>query len=128
MDEFITMNEFADLLAEKRPDILEEMAANEPEYQIARSIIAARLRLKWSQQKLAERAKLTQTQVSRLEIGIHGRSPKKGSKAAPVSRLAGMCFSLKNAYAYARVSTKDYWRFRCLIVAHSNASLRGRCP
>ncbi len=67
MDEFLSMKEFADLLAEKRPDILEEMVANEPEYQIARSIIAARLKLKWSQQKLAEKAKLTQTQVSRLE-------------------------------------------------------------
>jgi ribosome-binding protein aMBF1 (putative translation factor) len=67
MDEFITSKEFADLLEEKRPDILDEMVANEPEYQIARSIIAARLQRNWSQQKLAEKARLTQTQVSRLE-------------------------------------------------------------
>lgn len=66
MSEFINMNGFTKLLAEK-PKIVEAMLVDEDRYQIARAIIAERIKRGWSQGTLARKARLTQAQISRLE-------------------------------------------------------------
>ncbi len=51
----------------KNPDFVREYEALEPEYQVAREIIALRLRRGWTQAQLAERAGTRQVSVSRVE-------------------------------------------------------------
>ena len=65
------MEKLADNLKSK-PEIIEELVDNEPQYQIARAIIDERIKRGWSQEKLAKESGLTQTQVSRLENGQLG--------------------------------------------------------
>ncbi|MCL6449471.1 MAG: helix-turn-helix domain-containing protein [Armatimonadetes bacterium] len=69
--EFLNMDKLAESLKSK-PEIIEELLDNEPQYQIARAIIAERIKRGWSQEKLAKESGLTQTQVSRLENGQLG--------------------------------------------------------
>ncbi|MEW6273542.1 MAG: helix-turn-helix transcriptional regulator [Bacillota bacterium] len=68
---FFDMNSFAEKLKGK-PEIIKELIKNEPQYQIARAIIAELIKRGWSQEKLAKESGLTQTQVSRLENGQVG--------------------------------------------------------
>ncbi len=42
---------------------------SEPEYQLARSLIAARIKQKMTQAEIAKRAKTNQASISRLETG-----------------------------------------------------------
>ena len=51
------------------PDFVEEYEALGPEYELARSIIALRIRSGLTQQELADRLNTTQSVVSRLESG-----------------------------------------------------------
>ncbi|RKO66706.1 helix-turn-helix domain-containing protein [Desulfofundulus salinus] len=71
MAEFVTIDEIAKRL-ENKPQIIKEMLEYEPRYQIARAIIAERIRRGWNQGTLARKARLTQAQVSRLERGRIG--------------------------------------------------------
>lgn len=68
---FLDMAKFAEEL-QKKPEIVEELLENEPQYQIARAIIAERTRRGWSQERLARESGLTQAQISRLENGQLG--------------------------------------------------------
>ena len=52
-----------------RPDVRREMAEQEPEFAIARQLIAARVRAKMSQAEVATLMKTTQSVVARLESG-----------------------------------------------------------
>jgi ribosome-binding protein aMBF1 (putative translation factor) len=61
------MEDVANDIKKKRPDILEAMAEDEMQYRIAQAIITARNTRQWSQAALAKHAGLTQAQVSRLE-------------------------------------------------------------
>lgn len=51
----------------KDPEYRREYEKLEPEFQIARQIIAARIRQKMSQEELAKKAKTGQAVISRLE-------------------------------------------------------------
>lgn len=51
----------------KDPRVAREIARLEPEYQLARSLIAARIKKKLTQTQLAKRAKTNQASISRLE-------------------------------------------------------------
>ena len=64
---FFTMDEFTSELNTKRPDIVKEIIKDEPNYLIARKIIGERNKKGLSQHDLAQKAKLTQAQISRLE-------------------------------------------------------------
>ncbi|OGG24349.1 hypothetical protein A3A79_04155 [Candidatus Gottesmanbacteria bacterium RIFCSPLOWO2_01_FULL_43_11b] len=56
----------------KDPGFRREYEKLEPEFQIARQIIGARLRKKMSQEELARRARTGQAVISRLE-GMNGK-------------------------------------------------------
>lgn len=66
MTKFLNMNEFASKLRD-RPEIIKELIEDEPNYKIAKTIIEERIKKGLSQNALAKKAKLTQTQISRLE-------------------------------------------------------------
>ena len=51
------------------PDFVEEYEVLGPEYEVAKSIIALRLRRGLTQKELAERVRTTQSVISRLESG-----------------------------------------------------------
>ncbi|MDP1743416.1 MAG: helix-turn-helix transcriptional regulator [Candidatus Amesbacteria bacterium] len=51
----------------KDPEFVKEMAKQEPEYQLARSLIGARIKRKLTQAQLAKKAKTNQASISRLE-------------------------------------------------------------
>ena len=51
----------------KDPEFVKEMARQEPEYQLARSLIGARIKRKLTQAQLAKKAKTNQASISRLE-------------------------------------------------------------
>ena len=53
----------------QRPDFVKEYEALGPEYELARSIIALRIRRGLTQNELAERMSTTQSVISRLESG-----------------------------------------------------------
>ncbi|HHU02767.1 MAG: helix-turn-helix domain-containing protein [Christensenellales bacterium] len=53
----------------KNPDFAAAYEALEPQYQIARAIIAARLESGMTQAELAKKAELPQSNISRLESG-----------------------------------------------------------
>ncbi|HMR32721.1 MAG TPA: helix-turn-helix transcriptional regulator, partial [Geminicoccus sp.] len=53
----------------KEPDYREAYAALEPEFALARTLIAARLRAGLTQEQVASRMKTTQSVVARLESG-----------------------------------------------------------
>ena len=64
----VTWKEFSrDLMAD--PEFVKEWRKIEPEYQVARQIIGARLKKKLSQEELAKKAKTGQAVISRLEGG-----------------------------------------------------------
>ena len=63
---FFSMNEFTNEL-KKRQDIIKEIIKDEPNYVIAKEIVRERINKGLSQQELAQKTKLTQTQISRLE-------------------------------------------------------------
>ena len=67
---------FRDHLKEqlKDPDFRSEYEALEPEYEIIRQIILARIESNMTQKELAERAGLKQGSISRLERGTHNPS------------------------------------------------------
>lgn len=54
----------------KDPEFVKEMAKQEPEYQMARSLINARIERNLTQSKVARIAKTDQATISRLESGI----------------------------------------------------------
>ena len=60
---------FDDLQKEwmKDPEFVKEMAKQEPEYQLARSLIKARIMKNLTQAQLAKKAKTNQASISRLE-------------------------------------------------------------
>ena len=51
------------------PKVREELTKIEPEYQLSRSLIAARIKSKLTQAEIAKRAKTNQASISRLETG-----------------------------------------------------------
>ena len=53
----------------KDPAVRKEMERLEPEYQLARSLIAARIKRGLTQKQIAKRAKTNQASISRLETG-----------------------------------------------------------
>ena len=54
----------------KKPGMAKAMKDAEPEYQLARSLIAARIKKRVSQVQLAKKAKTDQATISRLESGL----------------------------------------------------------
>ena len=54
----------------KDPEFVKEAAKHEAEYQLARSLINARIKRKLTQSKVARIAKTDQATISRLESGI----------------------------------------------------------
>ena len=64
---FFTMRDFVVELEKKRPDILEEIVKDEPNYLIIHEIIKRRIEKGLTQTELAKKANLTQTQISRIE-------------------------------------------------------------
>lgn len=52
------------------PEVRKELAKMEPEYQLARSLIAARIKRKMSQTEIAKKAGTDQASISRLETGM----------------------------------------------------------
>lgn len=53
----------------KDPEFRKEAAKLEPEYQLARSLIGARIKKKMTQAALAKKAQTDQASISRLESG-----------------------------------------------------------
>lgn len=53
----------------KNPEFVKAEKALEPEYQLARSLIAARIKRKMSQAAIAKKAGTDQANISRLETG-----------------------------------------------------------
>ncbi|OGD01743.1 hypothetical protein A2354_02575 [Candidatus Amesbacteria bacterium RIFOXYB1_FULL_47_12] len=53
----------------KDPEVAKEIKKLEPEYQLARSLIAARIKRRLTQQALARKANTDQASISRLESG-----------------------------------------------------------
>ena len=51
------------------PEVRKELAKIEPEYQLARSLIAARIKKRMTQSEIAKLAKTNQASISRLETG-----------------------------------------------------------
>lgn len=51
----------------KNPEFKKAWEESEPEYQLARQLIATRLSQKWSQRDLAKKVKTTQAIISRIE-------------------------------------------------------------
>jgi DNA-binding XRE family transcriptional regulator len=51
----------------KNPEFRKEAAKLEPEYQLARSLIGARIKKKMTQESLAKKAQTDQASISRLE-------------------------------------------------------------
>ena len=64
---FYNMKDFANELEKKRPDVLEELTRDEPNYIIIHQIIKKRIEKGLTQAELAKKANLTQTQISRIE-------------------------------------------------------------
>lgn len=64
----ITWREYRKKLV-RNPEVRKELIKIEPEYQLARSLIAARIKKKMTQADIARRAKTNQASVSRLETG-----------------------------------------------------------
>lgn len=52
------------------PEFVKEVKKLEPEYQLARTLIAARIKKKLTQKSLALKAKTDQASISRLESGV----------------------------------------------------------
>lgn len=52
------------------PEVRKELAKIEPEYQLARSLIAARIKKRMTQAEIAKKAKTNQASISRLETGV----------------------------------------------------------
>lgn len=53
----------------ENPEFLQEYESNRPEYEVMRAIIKARLESNLSQQELAQRSGLRQSNISRIENG-----------------------------------------------------------
>ena len=53
----------------KNPEVVKELKELEPEYQLARSLIGARVKKRLTQKALAKKAKTDQASISRLESG-----------------------------------------------------------
>ena len=53
----------------KNPEVIKELKKLEPEYQLARSLIGARVKKRLTQKALAKKAKTDQASISRLESG-----------------------------------------------------------
>lgn len=51
----------------KDPEFVKEVKRLEPEYQLARSLISARIKRRMTQKEVARRAKTDQASISRLE-------------------------------------------------------------
>jgi transcriptional regulator with XRE-family HTH domain len=64
---FFNMNDLVTQLEKKRPDIIEEIIKNEPNYLLIRDIIKRRIEKGLTQAELAQKANLTQAQISRIE-------------------------------------------------------------
>ncbi|MEK7111467.1 MAG: helix-turn-helix transcriptional regulator [Patescibacteria group bacterium] len=64
----ITWKEYRERLL-RDPKVREELTKIEPEYQLAKSLIAARIKSKLTQAEIAKRAKTNQASISRLETG-----------------------------------------------------------
>ena len=64
----VTLNELKQELF-KDPEFVREYNKLEPEYQLARSLIAARIKRNLTQAQIAKRAKTNQASISRLETG-----------------------------------------------------------
>jgi len=64
---FFNMNDLSLELGKKRPDIIEEIIKDEPNYFIVRGIVKRRIEKGLTQADLAKKANLTQTQISRIE-------------------------------------------------------------
>ena len=54
----------------KDPEFVKELAKLEPEYQLARSLINARIKKNLTQTQIAKKAKTDQATISRLESGV----------------------------------------------------------
>lgn len=78
------MAEWKDIKKElfKDPDFVKEYEALGPEYELARSLIQARIDQKMTQQELAQKAGLSQVMISRLESGT------SNPKLTTVTRVA----------------------------------------
>ncbi|MGI6653507.1 MAG: helix-turn-helix domain-containing protein [Christensenellales bacterium] len=66
----------------KNPEFAAAYEALEPQYQIARAIIAARLESGLTQAELAEKAALPQSNISRLESGTFNPTVQTLEKVA----------------------------------------------
>ncbi len=66
----------------KDPEFRREYEALEPEYEIIRQIILARKELNITQQELAERTGIKQSNISRLEKGTYNPSLQSLKKVA----------------------------------------------
>ncbi|TEB10837.1 antitoxin HipB [Pelotomaculum sp. FP] len=64
---FFNMNDLTTELEKKRPDIIEEIIKNEPNYFLVRDIIKTRIKKGLTQAELAKKSNLTQNQISRIE-------------------------------------------------------------
>lgn len=72
MAKFITMEEFAEKVNTKRPDVIKEMEYTELEFQLIKQIIDLRIKKNLTQQELAYKANLQQFQISKIERGQLG--------------------------------------------------------
>jgi ribosome-binding protein aMBF1 (putative translation factor) len=66
----------------KNPEFAAAYEALEPQYQIARAIIAARLESGMTQAELAEKVSLSQSNISRLESGTFNPTVQTLEKVA----------------------------------------------
>lgn len=72
MTKFYSMEDFANKIKEERLEIFDDILRNELSDQLTRQIIKARIEKNITQKHLAEKAHLTQCQISRLEKGQLG--------------------------------------------------------
>ena len=68
------MNEYKKRAFEADPELYEEYRALAPEYELIKQIIQARAELNLTQQQLADRVGIKQSNISRLERGRYNPS------------------------------------------------------
>ena len=70
----MNINEYKERAFEADPELHEEYKALAPEYELIKQIIQARTELNLTQQELADRVGIKQSNISRLESGTYNPS------------------------------------------------------
>lgn len=80
----MNFNEYKKKAFKEDPELYAEYKALEPEYEIIKQVISARIEKKLTQKELADKAGMKQSNISRLERGEHNPSLKFLKKIADV--------------------------------------------